>query len=55
MLVRYPNARDRADAAVVIRQLMEMIDAGEVDAPTWYRHRLVGVLVTLDPRPSRHN
>ena len=53
MSVRYPAAKDRADAALIVRHLLELIDGGELDAPTWYQHRLVGVLLTLDPQGHR--
>lgn len=50
-----PAAKDRADAALIVRHLLELIDGGELDAPTWYQHRLVGVLLTLDPRVAGRN
>jgi hypothetical protein len=33
---------EQREAAQVLRRVVERIDQGEVEAPAWYRERLVG-------------
>jgi hypothetical protein len=40
---------EQREAAEVLRRVVERIDRGEVDAPAWYRERLVGAILALDP------
>jgi hypothetical protein len=46
--VRKLSASERREAAATLRQLVEMIDAGDLLAPRWYRAHLVGVMVGLE-------
>jgi hypothetical protein len=41
---------EKREAAEVLRRVVERIDRGEVDAPAWYRERLVGAMLALDRR-----
>jgi hypothetical protein len=38
---------DRTEAAAILRRLVGMIDRGELDAPAWYRERLIGAAIAL--------
>lgn len=38
------------EAAEVLWRVVERIDQGEVNAPAWYRERLVGAILALQPR-----
>jgi hypothetical protein len=40
---------ERHEAAEVLRRAVKRIDRGEVDAPAWYRERLVGAMLAFDP------
>jgi hypothetical protein len=40
---------ERQEAAEVLRRVVERIDRGDVAAPGWYRERLVGGMLALDP------
>lgn len=40
---------EQREAAEVLRRVVERIDRGEVAAPAWYRERLVGAMLALDP------
>jgi hypothetical protein len=40
---------EQRQAAEVLRRVVERIDHGELVAPAWYRERLVGAMLTLDP------
>jgi hypothetical protein len=40
---------EQHDADEALRRVIERIDQGEVDAPAWYRERLVGAMLALDP------
>jgi hypothetical protein len=41
---------EQREAGEVLRRVVEQIDWGEVDAPAWYRERLVGAMLALDRR-----
>jgi hypothetical protein len=41
---------EQREAAQALRRVVERIDRGVVDAPAWYRERLVGAMLALDPR-----
>jgi hypothetical protein len=43
---------EQREAAEVLKRVVERIDRGEVAAPPWYRERLVGAMVALDPGSS---
>jgi hypothetical protein len=38
---------ERREAAEALRRVVERIDQAEVDAPAWYRERLVGAMLAL--------
>ena len=43
---------EQREAAEVLRRVVERIDRGDVDAPAWYRERLVGAMLALQGRPQ---
>jgi hypothetical protein len=47
--LRRVTMRDRKRAAQGLRRLLERIEQGELDAPAWYRQRLTGAIIALDP------
>jgi hypothetical protein len=40
---------EQHEAAEVLRLVVDRNDLGEVEAPAWYRERLVGAMLALDP------
>jgi hypothetical protein len=40
---------DKRETAEALRRVVERIDQGGVDAPAWYRERLVGAILALNP------
>ena len=41
------NPPPHDEAAELLRRLVAMIDSGELNAPAWYRERLIGAAVAL--------
>jgi hypothetical protein len=39
---------EQREAAEVLKRVVERIDQGEVEAPAWYRERLVGAVIALN-------
>lgn len=42
---------EQREAAEALRLVVERIAQGEVEAPAWYRERLVGAMLALGDRP----
>jgi hypothetical protein len=43
------TARQRRAAAEGLQRLLDRIERGELDAPPWFRQRLAGAIIGLDP------
>jgi hypothetical protein len=39
---------EQREAGEVLRRVVERIDQGQVEAPAWYRERLVGAMLVID-------
>jgi hypothetical protein len=44
---------EKREAAEALRRVVERIDRGELEAPRWYRQRLLGAVIALKATAKR--